>query len=579
MAMKTVPLLNFRRPRPSLGNRPPGSGFGLSDAAVRIAALFLLVLLGGCASMSRGDAEDEESNAKLEKLLKVPAPPDLIREAAVPKGLNQIRVDGVALVNHLVGTGGAPEPSTLRDQLLEDMRRHDVANPNHILEQSDTAMVQVRGVIPPGARSGDPIDLLVVAPAQSHVRDLHGGWLMQTRLRHQQVLRGAVRQSSAMAFAQGPILTQGDYLPGADSTLQTKGLILAGGRVTESRELGLVLRPEFQHVKMSAAIAAAINRRFYFFDGSTRRGIAKPMEDDYIRLDVHPRYRGNEHRLIEVVRAIGVKPESAETQSRLAELGRQISDPATAADAALQLEGMGDGAIPTLIKTLESDNPELRFYAAETLAYLDREESIAPLENAIRDTAAFRFPALLALEGVEDRGAVDALRRLMDQPSLETRYGAFCAIRRRPDGAPTLAGENVSGQFRFFVVPSTAEPAVVVSLRRSPEIVVFGEDPSVNLTAPIFGPGGLLIKQDVDHPGKLRISRFLPGQEDQIAIVDPSIPGLVHGIASVGAGYGDVIAVLRAAKDRGFLSQQLAMDPLPKPLRTYHREKEIDGES
>ena len=80
-----------------------------------------------------------------------------------------------------------------------------------------------------------------------------------------------------------------------------------------------------------------------------------------------------------------------------------LTNPATAADAALQLEAMGESAVPILIDALNSTNPELRFYAAESLAYLDRTEAVDALETAIRETAAFRHPSLLALQGMNHR--------------------------------------------------------------------------------------------------------------------------------------------------------------------------------
>ena len=125
-------------------------------------------------------------------------------------------------------------------------------------------------------------------------------------------------------------------------------------------------------------------------------GIAKAKEDDFLEMETHPRYRNNIPRMMAVIQAISTAPESSATQARLADLADQLSDPATAADAALQLEAMGESAVPILIDALSSTNPELRFYAAESLAYLDRTEAIGALEIAIRDTAAFRHPSLLA---------------------------------------------------------------------------------------------------------------------------------------------------------------------------------------
>jgi hypothetical protein len=324
---------------------------------------------------------------------------------------------------------------------------------------------------------------------------------------------------------------------------------------------------------MSAAIAAAINRRFFFFDGTTRRGICKAVEDDFIEVEVHPRYRDNVHRLVAVIRAISAKRESSETQARLVELAKKLSQPAQAADAALQLEAMGDAAIPTLIEGSKGSNPELRFYAAEALAYLDRAEAVQPLVDAVRSVPAFRQPALLALQGVTHSTAVTGLRELFDEPSLETRYGAFVSIRRREDGIRELRGDVVGDSFRMYRVESTAPPAVVVSLRETPEIVLFGDVSALRIPEFLFGPGGLILKTEPNRPGKLRISRFCPGKEDRRVVVDTSVAAVIRGIGSVGGGYGDAIAVLRSAKDRGFMADQLAIDPLPRGQRTYYRDE------
>src|SRR5690606_588233 len=137
-----------------------------------------------------------------------------------------------------------------------------------------------------------------------------------------------------------------------------------------------------------------------------------------------PRYRRNIHRLMAVVTMVLAKGESVETQHRLANVGKRMAEPTTAADAAVNLEALGERAIPTLLEAVKNPDLEIRFYAAEALAYLERSEAIEPLERAAADQPAFRYPALIALEGMDSRGSLDALQRLMHQPSIETRYGA-----------------------------------------------------------------------------------------------------------------------------------------------------------
>jgi hypothetical protein len=109
---------------------------------------------------------------------------------------------------------------------------------------------------------------------------------------------------------------------------------------------------------------------------------------------------------------------------------------------------------------------------------------------------------------------------------------------------------------------------------------LFGDVSAIAIPKFLFGPGGLILKADPSQPGKLRISRFRPGKEDQRAVVGTSIDSVIRGITAVGGGYGDVITVLRSAKDSGFLADQLAIDPLPKGQRTYYRDEvdQQDGE-
>ena len=548
---------------------------GRTHCGVTLGLLALLAMQAGC-NLLPGKGEDE-SNAKLQELMQTPELPELIRDATVVQGLQPIQVVGVGVVNSLPGTGGPANPSHHRDELIEDMKRRDIQDPNNFLERDDTALVRIQATIPPGARRNDAVDLVIRAPNESVVSDLNDGWLLGTRMRQQRFLQNKIRKSEVMVIGTGPVLTRGSHTPGEDATLHVEGRVLSGGRIQITRKLGLVLRPEYQHAKTSTALASAINRRFFFFDGTTRRGIAKAKEDDFLEMEPHPRYRRNIPRMMAVIQAISVAPESSATQTRLSELSQRLSNPPTAADAALQLEAMGESAVPILLDAISSPNPELRFYAAEALAYLDRNEAIEPLEAAARNVAAFRHPSLLALQGIDHQLAIEALQRLMDEPSLETRYGSFCSIRRRGVEGKSILGGRALESFYLYQVPSTAKPAVVVSLRESPEVVLFGDSGELNIPQFLMGPNGVIIKPDPAKPGHLKISRFQVNAEDKRTTVTTSLPSVIRGIVSVGGGYGDVISILRLAKDKGYLTDQLAIDPLPAAIRVYYRDEEAES--
>ncbi|MCO8121969.1 flagellar basal body P-ring protein FlgI [Stieleria sp. TO1_6] len=537
------------------------------------ASCLAVLLLVGCSSLTGKKNSDVAEDSGIAKLLAVPELPDLIREAGAPRGLNAIPIRGVGLVNSLSGTGGPADPSSYLDQLIEEMRHNDVKSPNQILELDSNAMVRIIATVPPGAKRGDRIDLKIEAPPGSNASDLHGGWLLDSRMRLQQMIQGRVRKGEVLAMGTGSVLTRFALEGGADDRQKTQGLVLGGGTVQKTRNMGFVLRPEYQHVKVASDIAAAINRRFFFFDGTTRRGVAKAVEDDYIELELHPRYEGALGRYVAVVRAIMIDERKANSQQRLQKLGELLSDPATASDAALQLEALGESAIPTLLAETKSDNPELQFYAAEALAYLDRDESVAVLEQAASEPA-FRYSVFAALGGLEHPSVVDALQRLFDQPSQETRYGAFVALRKRNDASRVLIPQPIEKTLNYYQVESDSPTAIALSSRDVAEVVVFGEPSPVKIDGALLGPNALILKPDSSEAGKIRVSRFEVGKQDRRATVPASIRGIIEGVVAVGGSYGDVVTILRMAKSSNYIEDQVAIDPLPKPMRTYYREEQ-----
>src|SRR6185503_8348216 len=107
-------------------------------------------------------------------------------------------------------------------------------------------------------------------------------------------------------------------------------------------------------------------------------------------------------------------------------LEQQLNDPLTASNAAIRLEAIGDDQAKTLLKKgVASKDSEIRFYAAESLAYLDDTAAVEPLAQIALKEPSFRVNALAALSAMDDVVAYDALRTLLEAKSAETRYGAF----------------------------------------------------------------------------------------------------------------------------------------------------------
>ncbi len=368
--------------------------------------------------------------------------------------------------------------------------------------------------------------------------------------------------------------------PTKDRTMMCRGRILGGGVALKSRPLGLVLMSEHKDgksisriasgVKTSARIAAVVNKRFNSFQRGIKTGVAKAMTDEFIELTVHPRYKDNIDRYFKVIRALAMKETSVERMQRIVQLEGQLLDPATSADAAIGLEAVGSEGAESLLKGIKSKDPEVRFYAAEALAYLDRREAAEPLAEIARDEPAFRVFALTALSTMQqDNSAYEQLRGLLSVPSAETRYGAFRALWAMNAKDPLVKGESLGGQFTYHVL-DVAEPAMIhVTRSRLAEIVVFGRDQ--RFLAPLAVNAGNDILITSRGGDEVCVSKFSVQDGDQKRAVSTRVDDVIHAVVELGGTYPDVVQALQEAKNCGALPPRLEMDALPEAGRTYDR--------
>ena len=407
----------------------------------------LAAVLAGCAgSAIRSQSPEIEALAKLE------ASTRLVGDYAAPWGLGTKRIEHAALVTGLANTGSDPPPGPQRQVLLADMQSRGVVEPNRLLASPGTALVWVHGYLPPGVRKGDRFDIYLEVPPDNETSSLEGGWLMETRLAEMAVLGNTIRDGHELGLATGPVLVD----PVADGTRDSKSKLRArvpgGGISLTDRELGLVLSSEHRSFAMSKRLGDWINRRFHAVIKGTKRGVATPRTDRYIALEVPPVYRHNLGRYLRVVQSVAVIEPPEGRHSRLQLLSRQLADPVTAPTAALRLEAIGKDAIPTLREALDSKDPEIRFAAAEALAYLGESVAAPQLAEAARTLRSARPAALAALGVLDDANGIDALQTLLASSSAETRYGAFRALWKMDRTLPLVRGERLGDACSLHVL-------------------------------------------------------------------------------------------------------------------------------
>ena len=497
----------------------------------------------------------------------------LIGDMAHPYGLSYIKVEAVSLVTGLTNTGDDPPPSSQRAQLLDEMKRREVENPNKVLSSSTTALVLVRGFLRPGIQAGDRIDVEVRTPSRSNAKSLRGGRLLETRLSETAVLDNQIREGHVMAVANGAVLVD----PSADSdetALVTRGTVLSGGVATKDRNLGLVLDLQRQSVRISQRIGNAINKRFHSYVDGRQQGMATPKTDEFVELRLHPRYKDNVGRYMKVIRNIAVNESEWHLQERLQLLHDQLLDPVTTAKAALRLEAIGtEQATEILHNGISHDDPEVRFYAAEALAYLDDTAAVEPLVRAAREEPAFRAHALAALSAMDDGAAYDSLRTLLTVKSAETRYGAFRALWSMSPSDAFLRGEDFDGKFGYHVLDVPGEPMVHATSSHRPEIVLFGGDHP--LTLPLVLDAGPQILVNGLSGAQIKVSRF--GETTQQRVVANDVDSVIRAVVELGGTYPDVVQFLQQAKASGSLESRFRVNALPEVGRVLERELDEDS--
>ncbi|OYW17672.1 MAG: hypothetical protein B7Z55_12070, partial [Planctomycetales bacterium 12-60-4] len=396
------------------------------------------------------------------------------------------------------------------------------------------------------------------------------------------------------AKAKGPVLIAGigRELNKEDALLR-KGRVLGGARVLKERELSIYLRNDFRSIRNSTRIADAIGRRFHHFD---KYGIKKPMAeaktDQKLVLSVHPRYKDNYPRYLQVIRSVAFRETTVSQRVRMQRLHDELLTPETADVAALKLEAIGKDAIPILQTGLKSPVMEVRFHSAMALAYMEEADSLPVLAEAAKNESAFRVFAFAAMSTVDDAQSHLFLRELMSNELAETRYGAFRSlwtldksdpfIRGLPMGLPPKdvysdePAEPQAPQWHLHVLQTEGPPLVHCTLRTRPEVVLFGANQE--LIPPLVLSAGRNVMLTA-QPGSqtISITKFAPDRPDVRKEVSLKLAEVLLTIDELGVTYPDVVNMLAQASDQRNLPTKLETDALPESGRVYVRPKTPNG--
>lgn len=469
-------------------------------ASLRLLAPALLVsglaALAGC-----GDPPTREARSVEPIVREVPAVlRDTIGAQAALRGTEPILVSGYGVVVGLNGTGGGPLPVSVKANMERDLARGGIGKggpetgspldgltPSQFLMDPSAAVVVVEGVIAPGAPEGADFDIAVTA-VSSGTTSLEGGVLWTTDLRLGPASTVGGVRTRKLAEARGPVFINPFVQPGAnpagsdldadgrptgDSVRRTSGRVLAGGRVTETFGLRLVLdNPSHQRAN---AIQQAINSRFppgRGDDGPVARGRSSAE----VRVHIPRAYVEKPEEFIELLLATRVDLAFPEEAARRYAEAMQ-AQPVMADQLSWCLRAVGKAAVPFLAPLY--DYPEFlpRMAALRAGAGLgDSRAAPVLLEMAAGtggEPTALRAEAITLLGGMPANPRINSvLRDLLDAQDLEIRIAAYEALRDRSD--PFITSFPIAGKFTLDLAPSK-DPLIYVTQQGKPRIVVFGD--------------------------------------------------------------------------------------------------------
>jgi hypothetical protein len=524
-----------------------------------------LLGLGGCKSWNFGADPAKTSLANsADKLTYVSTMTNVW-------GAAPARIDGVGMVSELAGTGSAPAPTRYRDDLVEDLRVRNVPEPNKLLSENWTSLVLLKGILPAGCRVGSPFDVFVGLEPGSGTTSLEGGYLMPARLMPIRSGGGKVLQGSLAGTATGPVVVHAVF-DGETRGSNVAGIVPGGGRSSLKRQLGLQTKAEYRTIKDSMIVTAAINARFNYIENSQRQPVANAKSDMSIELQVPEIYRSNINRYFHVIRNVAIGESAAAQVSRLESLEQQLRDPATTEVASLRLEALGEIGLAVLERALRHSDPKVRFMAAMSLVYQEKAVACEELGRLAEEQWAFRWHALTALAAIPNPAGKEALRKLLQSKSVETRYGAVrCLITDNKDDADVMVesygpGGDDQKNFAVKTVFSTAEPVVHLARFKEPEVVIFNPDQTLRAGFSFVIAGWTINSR---NDGIVEIKHYPLDGRDQRIECGSQLAEVLRGLGKINASYSLVVRLMKQASAEQALDARLVINALPKPERAY----------
>ena len=506
---------------------------------------------------------------------------DTIGAISYYEGLAPLPVRGYGLVVGLEGKGSSDCPKEIYNRLVRAMYKQQGSgggvvgverkSPEELIEDPDTAVVLVRGRIPPAALAGTRFDVVVMALPGTQTKSLRGGRLYPTDLEiFRNISASASISGQVLARVAGPVFLN----PFSDEESATRvtsreGVVLGGAVVTKDRDSRLVLtQPSYGWVRKIQ------NRINDHFPGPRR--VANATSPSFVELRVPREFKGSEAHFLALVRGLYLSREPTFEATRARLLGEELVHPAAPhARIALCFEGLGQKALPVLIELYPHPKDYVSFHAAAAgLRLGDHLAGDVMASHASDALCEYRFQAIRALgESKGMAGGAMTLRRLLGDEDPRVQIAAYealvkrgdTAIQSRPIGRDNFVFDQVSTPGKGFVYAKrSGERRIALfgrDLRCTPPILYRAPDGRITITAQ-EGDDRLTVLRQVISTGSVSPPIPAPFELADLIPLMGNYAGvdLEGEVIGLGLDYGAVVRTVHQLSSDGATNAQFILE-------------------
>ncbi|MHC4105685.1 MAG: flagellar basal body P-ring protein FlgI [Planctomycetota bacterium] len=521
-----------------------------------ITAVLVGCFIGGCGEGGRGSKDlmsAEDLGTTIGSLVKMSWPESL-------------KLEGYGLVIGLMGTGSGECPPQLRTYLEQHVRTlfpGRRVNIEKLISSSDTAVVQVEGIMPTVASKNENFDVRVSALDGTQTTSLEGGWLLGTELKSVGTFGITTK---VVAEAKGTVYV--------DKIMTSKvnkrgGYILAGGKVLDEYKITLELHePDF---RMTNNIRNRLNELFGY-------ETAKVVLPGMLEVTVPAKYVERKQRFISIMKATYLTQSRDIINERINLFIRKLAALEDADASEIALEAIGNQSFGGLSILLKNPNEQVRLRVARCMLNMGSDAGLMTLWQIAMDVkSAYRIDALESITaGARRNDAARISQRLLRDDDFRVRLAAYEQLRKLGDIAVTQ--ELVGSNFYLEQITQTEQKAIFVSRSGQPRIALFGapiqcssgifvrsEDSNIAINAPSGQSYVSIIRKHPHRPGvvaQLR-SSFILSDIIRTLCEKPKAEG-EPGRGGLGVPYADVIALLKLMCDKGAVKAEFCAGTLPK---------------